>query len=407
MDVDTLARLEGHECFSPRIPFEADCTHLDGPRKVPVSKFSPYDSDSPPRRTGVFRSLSTRIKGAIRRHSTIAKMTVSRPTHFHDFDPRYANHDVVHPDVKAVPIEQAQQRLRKYPKPTQPEISAPYDFKRGSGDAGYTTYPETWTKPPENPVPELRHRRGQVVRLNDRSNKYPHALAAKPSKLKKGSQRKQVSPLTETEKPRRRKFVGDPDRDTVFGDFVHAQDLSSDEDVRVQKAPDDDDFSILDIEPLRPHRKPLASKKVDTSRYSWVPGKTPVLPKPTEVTSQHDWRMSQEYPTVDDLFDEIDHQIADANIPEQEKPAMNREAHRPNRMVDEEDAEPEVIIDTFTHDSHSSWVATQRPDASTARSNYRRFQQEAYDNARDQDEARILMERVRRLRHCHDVRVRD
>ncbi len=102
--------------------------------------------------------------------------------------------------------------------------------------------------------------------------------------------------------------------------------------------------------------------------------------------------MSEEYPSVNDLFDPID-QIIDAyDIPEAEKKAANCEAHRLNSMLEhplstddsnnnDEDGKPEVIIDTYDRGSHTSWIGTERPDAYTAHSHYRRFEQEQPGNA--------------------------
>ena len=364
---DHLARLEGKEYDPSHDALDQEWEHVEAPADVPVSKFSPYDSDSPPHHAGVFRSVSTKVKGSFRRRRLINKNKISAPLN---------------------------------------------DFRRESPGS------ETRAIPIKNPAPELAERSGCPGQSKEPSRHYPHALKTRPSRRKPHAEQKPASPPARPAEPRKVKVVGQANRMTEFGDMIDAWNSPSglSEEFGVRELPSDEDYSILEIKapkpaPLYPARRPVPGTKVDTSKHSWMPPTTPTLPKTSKVTSQHDWRMDEEYPSVDGLFDvytEIDRQIAEMGIADDEKPAANREVRRLNRMLDRpvpgkmgldfEDDEPELIVDTFMHDRHSSWVATERPDASTATSTRQQFDQQTFDVSSGEDEAKELMERLRRMR---------
>ncbi|KAK3710680.1 hypothetical protein LTR37_010099 [Vermiconidia calcicola] len=402
MDADALSKLEGHDCFGVRDGYEGDRENREQGQDVPVSKFSPDNSSPETRSKGVFRSFSKRMKGSFRRPATSEKRLVSEPRNSQDPDPRHPDHTTLHPDVKAVPLTEAQHKLLRS---GQLKISAPTNFKAGAGNLGSVYKKAT---PIAKPAHDLAPGRRPSKRVGHTA-KPSQPAKAKSSKSKKPPQKEGASPDPPPERARKVKVkvIGEADRMTLFGDFVAAAAADS-TDTDSDKAatpglPSDGDFSILDIKPLRPRRRPSATKKVDTSRYDWMPKN---LPTPAKMTSQQDWRMDEQFPAVDDLFDQIDEQIAEADIPDYEKPAANSEAHRLNRVfdrpapgtrgVDEEDDEPEIAVDTFIHDKHSSWVVTERPNAQTVRSDYRRLQREEHDTQRDSDQAADLMERLRR-----------
>ena len=406
-DRDTLLGLEGQELFAVENNYEAEWEHVDDTKSVPASKFSPYESDSSPRQAGVFRSVSKRLKSALRRRRTVKKNTVSGPSNFQDLDPRYPNGEDVHPEIKAVLICEAQKRLYRQ---AHPEISAAFNLKRGPGDTGYIACPETRATPIENPASELLHAPGHPELSKQAAGCYPNALQPKLSKRKKPQQQRLAVLPPLPQQPRKIRVVGAVDRLTQFGDFIDAAMSSSgsEEDDKVGEQPSDGDHSILEIKPLHPKLKPLASKKVDTSRYSWVPPEGTTSPmSPAKLIPQHGWRMSEEseYPTVDELFAQLDYQVATMGIPEVERPSASREVHqqhnwpnlRPSRpmVVDDEDSDPEIIVDTFVHENHSSWIATAQPKSKAAHS---RLHHEACDNFADRDEAQQLMERLRWLR---------
>ncbi|KAK3723250.1 hypothetical protein LTR37_001973 [Vermiconidia calcicola] len=399
MDADALSKLEGHDCFGVRDGYEDQ--RENGEQTVPVSKFSPDNSSPETQSKGVFRSFSKRVKGSFRRPATSEKGLVSGPSDSQNPDPRYRDHTALHSDVKAVPLTEAQHKLLRS---GQLKISAPTNFKPGAGNLG-SVYKKA--QPIAKPAYDLAPGRRPSKRVGNIA-KPSQPAKAKSSKAKKPPQKEGASPDPPPERARKVKVkvIGEAERMTVFGDFVAAAQTDSDSDKAVTpELPSDGDFSILDIKPLRPRRRPSAAKKVDTSRYDWMPSN---LPTPAKMTSQQDWRMDEQFPAVDDLFDQIDEQIAEADIPDYEKPAANSEAHRLNRVfdrpppgtrgVDEEDDEPEIAVDTFIHDKHSSWVVTERPDAQTVRSDYRRLQREECNTQRDSDQAADLMERLRRVR---------
>lgn len=105
-------------------------------------------------------------------------------------------------------------------------------------------------------------------------------------------------------------------------------------------------------------------------------------------------------PAVDDLFDEIDRQTAEAShIPDSEKPWFNSQLHRMDEQLDRERraSDGSIILDTFTHPGHTSWVALEQTDDFTIHMDHRRFPREVHDNSeRGQDEAGLLMERLER-----------
>ena len=102
---------------------------------------------------------------------------------------------------------------------------------------------------------------------------------------------------------------------------------------------------------------------------------------------------------VDQLFDNIAQLVAKhQGIPISEKPYFNDELHRMDELLDRERRESDgsIVIDTFPHDAHTSWHATERTDDYTIHSDRRRFTREVHGNAGEQDEAGLLMERLSR-----------
>ena len=355
LDEDTLARLEGDELFS-----DNEWEHINDSENVPVSKFSPYDSDSPPHRTGVFRSLSKKVKGSFRR-------------------------------------------------PARPEISAPLLDLRHEPDnpAGMPTV-MSYAVPIRNPAPELAARAGNVQEAINLRRQNANIAGGKSSKNKK--RRDFEAPRPAPPRPQKQhkvKVVGDPDRMTQLGDFIDVCTLDSSSEELVE---DDESYDrerkILKVQSLHPLRKP--SKKVDTSKYSWMPPEPSALPKPLKVTSQNDWHMSADYPGVDDLFNKIDQQIEDMGVSGRGQLAngeyrlQNQEsAGQPAQETtgaDYEDEEPEIIVDTYIQGDHTLWRATERVGENTTRSTQQRFRRERTDRSSEEDEAAALMARLQAVR---------
>jgi hypothetical protein len=254
---ETLSRLEGDELF----PSEDDWDHIDSAENILVSKFSPYDSDSPPQRTGIFRSLSRKVKGSLRRPK----------------------------------------------RPKRPEISAPLLDLRHKPDnpAGMPTV-IGYAVPIQKPAPELAVRAKNVHEAMGQRRQNVVIAEHKQSKAKQRQDFEAPRPAPpRPQKQHKVKVVGDPDRMTQLGDFIDVQTLDSSSGALAQ---DDDSYDrereILKVRSLHPLRKP--SKKVDTSRYSWMPPEPQHLSTPSKVTSQQDWNMLAEYSIVNNLFDEID-----------------------------------------------------------------------------------------------------
>ena len=402
-------------------------------------------ADPPP---GLFRRLSNSMKGVFRRRSTIDKRRVSGPFDFHDYEPTSGNGSTVHPEIKAVPLAEAQRRLSTSShRSSQPVRSVSH----ASVQRGHS----------------LRHVEAQ--RLFD-------GVEVVRSKSKKAKPRRPAHPAV----PERRQssivprkiVVGDPDRDTLFGDIIDAANAVEDDfrDAPCQRVssgrqslkpppppPLKEQYSRPALVPERlalpsrqsapprparspapapvpasrvndvPKRKPVKKHSNATEEISMPsnrksrnhdkqPDEPPILPQPARVTSAHDWRMDAEYPTVDGLFDAIDEMVAASNIPQDRKQEANREAHRlmakferpapRSSGVDNDDGEPEINIDTFDNGSHVSWVATGRPNARTVHSDHRRFEKERHDNSEEQDEAAEMMSRLRRVRAGDDLKER-
>ncbi len=349
MDADALARLEGRDCFSSEPAFAeeelnwARFDFADHIVHVPpsTSKFSDDSDSATARPGGLFRSLSNNFKGSLRRPSTSRGRSISRPTEFRDLDPRSASSDVrePHPERKAIPIEVTQKR----------SIAA----------------------------------LGNQQAAEDR---YPFALRPKPSVSKRPpypQRRLAPPPPPPMAQPRRIKIVGLSDRMTQFGDFIDNAYSDADDDNPPESLTHEEytteERTILDITPLSPLRPNHGRAKYGSAqtrdeivRHQCA---TFRLPTPVKVTSQHDWRMSEEFPTVRDLFDEIDNHIADSSdIPHEEKPRVNQEAHRLKGILDREDQEMETVVDTFIRPGHTSWRVTERPDERTVRSEYQRLE---------------------------------
>ena len=358
LDEDSVARLDGIELFPPD---DDDWEYCNG-ENIPVSRFSPWDSEASPKKKGIFRSLSQKVKGSLRRSAA----------------------------------------------PARPEISAPLlDLRHEpEGPSGLPNVME-YALSIEHPAPELANRAGSVAEAIGIRRQTTNKLATKPPQSNHQLHREQSVPPSRPTRPRRVKVVGEEDRMTELGDFIDAglEDSSSGELIE-----DDDSYDeerrILKIRSLHPLRKP--SKKVDTSKYNWMPPVPPILPTPAKVTSAHDWRMSDEYPSVDSLFDAIEQQIADIGGAKNETPAGRRGANhlRPTvdhplpgtGRVDDEDEEQEVMVDTFIHGDHTLWVASERCNEITVRSSRREFRQDRQGGRDEGDEIATLVARLRTLR---------
>jgi hypothetical protein len=261
--------------------------------------------------------------------------------------------------------------------------------------------------PIQKPAPELAVRANNVQQAIELQRQKTINAGHKRSKSKRQEQVAQLLAPTRPPKPHKVKVVGDPDRVTQLGDFIDVQTLDSSTEDLIE---DDDSFDrerkILSVRSLHPLRKP--SKKVDTSKYSWMPPEPATLPKPAKVTSQNDWHMSAEYPTVDDLFDKTDGHISEMGISEREgtaegedKPQGQRPEDQPEQAIPgayDGDEEPEIIIDTYMNDDHTLWKATERVGDNTARSNQCEFRQERTERSSEEDEAVALMARLQALR---------
>ena len=357
LDDETLARLEGDELF----PQEDDWDYVNDTEDAPVSKFSLWDSDSPPKRTGIFRSLSKKVKGSFRR-------------------------------------------------PARPEISAPLlDLKhQPDNPAGMPTV-MSYAVPLPKPASELAVRAGNVQEAIDMRRQNANIGECKPSKSKKRQDFE--APRTAPPRPQKQhkvKVVGDPDRMTQLGDFMDIQTLDSSSE---ELADDDDSYDlereILKVRSLHPLRQP--SKRVDTSKYSWMPPEPGNLSIPAQVTSQQDWHMSAECPTVDDLFDKTDRHIADMDTSDRRRSVDSHNRHRSQRSVDRrtratsdsvanEDDEPEIMVDTYIQGDHTLWKATERVGENMAPSTQRQFRQTRDERSFEDDAAAALMKRLQALR---------
>ena len=352
LDEATLARLDGVELFPPD---DDEWEHVNDRENILVSRFSPWDSEASSSKKGIFRSLSKRVKGSLRRSVAPAR-----------------------PDISAPLLD-----LRHEPE----------------GPAGLPNAME-YAIPIENPAPELANRAGNIAEAIGIRRQNTIKLATRPSKPDRQPYGEKAMPPTRPARPRKVKVVGEEDRMTEMGDFIDAglADSSSEELVEVEDSYDQE-HTILKIRSLHPLRKPR--KKVDTSKYDWMPPVPPILPMPPKVTSQHDWHMSQQYPTIDSLFDEVDKQIADIASIRHERAAASREVDRsPSGTVriDDNDSDNEIMVDTYVHDDHTLWVASERPNADTACSTRRVYRQERQRKSAEGDEAAARWVRLQALR---------
>ena len=388
---------------------------------VPESKDMPTASYSPPAPPlGVYRQrviakqaprpILKRFKAMFTRRRRLSGTDISGPI-FETFKNRgpvgvdYV--DGLHPAIKAIPIDEAQQRFRR---PAQIEQETPGIF-----------------------------------------NYFADANSSNDSSVGSHKQppRSVISGLVKTGKAR---IVGRPSQGTLFEDFINlgGADYSESEDAdkvipahplrrrpgmisawRLDKTLPLTPSPSLGVpepmppipEPLRvgPKRKPVREgKHIDASQYDWVPQATiesPIISSlPHRISSTN--YMFDETTTIDDLFDDIDQQVAAMDIPNTAKPAVNKEAHRLNKTfgrpapgsmgVDDEDMEPTITLDTFVHDGHTSFVATER-NGQLVYSDYRRFRAEDHDDGDGdfEDEAAHRMEQLRRLRNGLDARTDD
>jgi hypothetical protein len=356
LDKASLARLEGIELF----PSDDEWEYVNGEENFPVSRFSPWDSEASSPKKGIFRSISKRIKGSFRRSAAPARSDISAPL----LDLRH-----------------------------EPE-----------GPAGFPNVME-YAVPIEHPAPELANRASNVAEAIKLRRQNTNKLETKPIESNSQPSREQAEPPKRPPRPHILKVVGEEDRMTELGDFIDAGLADSSSGGLVD---DDDSYDqerrILKIRSLHPLRNP--TKRVDTSKYDWMPPVPPTLPMLPKVTSAHDWRMSDEYPTVNSLFDEINQQIADIGVQDHELSAANHGDDRlqrtvdriPSGTVDDEDTESEVMVKTYIQGDRTLWVATERPNERTAHSTRREFRQEREGTAFEGDEAAALMARLRVLR---------
>lgn len=253
-----MATIEGDDLF---LSTEADWQHVESTQHVPVSRFSPDDSVSPPTPKGILRSASTKIKSKITPQKKSARPHISAPLLDMEHSPR--------------------------------------------GPAGVPRALEV-AQPIKTPAPELATRYQNVEQFR--------------AAMKAGSRKAEQPPNAPTQ--RQIKVLGPNDTVTTFGDFISASDSSS-----VGSADDYDTYNqqreILQIYGLRPLRQP--TKKVDTSRYSWMPPESPVLPRissPASVTSS----VLSEVANMSNIDRKIDNQIASMDISSEYKATAGREA---------------------------------------------------------------------------------
>lgn len=123
--------------------------------------------------------------------------------------------------------------------------------------------------------------------------------------------------------------------------------------------------------------------------------------QPHQRASQLRQIVDEESAAVDQLFDWIDNHVAnDDSIPDYGKQWANGELHRMDELLDRErrPSDSSIVIDTFPHDAHTSWRATERTDDLTIHSDHRRFTREVHHNGGYQDAAGLLMEQLARRR---------
>lgn len=92
---------------------------------------------------------------------------------------------------------------------------------------------------------------------------------------------------------------------------------------------------------------------------------------------------------VDQLFDNIDDAVNKLDKPELYD--MNDHLERERRPSD-----GSIVIDTFAHNGHTSWRATERPDEYTVHRDRQRFTADFHETGHGQDDAGLLMERLER-----------
>ena len=182
---EAIARLEAGQLFQPEHEWHDDNVRND---QIPVSRFSPYDS--PPRKTGLFRSLSKKVEGAIFGGGT----------------------------------------------PKRPEMSAPLrDFSHEpDGQAGIPSAVK-YAIPILIPAAELANRADNVqeavaLKQLQKPSERPRLTLATLQK-----HQEQVAPQPEAA-TRKVRFVGSPDRETEFGDFMNLRDSISEDYIEVDEA---------------------------------------------------------------------------------------------------------------------------------------------------------------------------
>ena len=99
---------------------------------------------------------------------------------------------------------------------------------------------------------------------------------------------------------------------------------------------------------------------------------------------------------MDDLF------IDDREVPEHGKEWAAREARRLNEISKRPMPEKgeEIIIDTFMREGHTSWRATERPEAGVVHSDGKKLNGPEYDNSEGQAEAASIQEQLKAFREA-------
>lgn len=299
----SLSKLEGRQSFSFAPRKVDDWSKLNFGDEIPAeyhTKLMRKDPTKPGQKTsGLVRSLSQKVKSLTtqRRASVTATPAppISGPLDCQDFDPRYS-HCSLHPDLKAIPIKEAQ---RRFGATAHSETPAPVEGLREYHAArGHPAFDCGNTIPPPAPKPQ-KHAEG--------GTKIPHALRRmKAFKSTRGTEIKPrplpplPSPPPHPPQPQSRtiKVLGDPDRMTVFGDFIDYEDEVS----------DDADRAILEIQPLR----------LSTS----------VRRRRTISRRDRATNTDEPSPTVRALVDEIEEQIASASPVALVMPRSLRPTHR-------------------------------------------------------------------------------
>lgn len=341
----------------------------------------------PTRRPSLVRKLSNSIKTAFRRRGSIDKHDISRPSNFQDHHPNHYDKKVLHSDIKAVPIVDAQSRAHSF------------EMTRNDAVAGSEC----------NCRREMPLRRFDSGRVIATANPDSQSSSARSSADRAVRRKQTFTSLQEARKSASNvRVVGDPTRGTLFGDFI--------EGTKARKQIKVDNISAtkplppvplnecsqpnLVPEPLRVPstrsdtgcmRNRAPRKRVDPSTKSWMP------PEPRmghrrfksegdepETAFGHDVQIHNNVrKDTPDMVDDIIEAYATKS-----RKASPVKLHTDVHGLQQESAiryhsentREETFVDTFDRGSHLSWMATCRQRSKDdGRSDCNQFDENVYD----------------------------